>query len=391
MARNKAHFDRFAPHTRLKHAIYGRYIERWARILLSRWDKVRIVDACAGAGADDEGRPGSPLIAYNEGRTAAAQMSAQKGIAKEVEFIFIERSKGRMAKLRALLGERKSVRFVQGTLEDVIGELERDGNRVPHLYFIDPFGLAPLRADTIRRALAGPHNEVFLLFAGPAIRRHFGSYLSVQEQAPEADLFSNAGVDVPAGDDAGEEARLRGKIVSETILDTAFGDRAWRDILELPRQRRLDAAVSRYCELLEGLGAARVLPMPILDGSGNLKYHLIYATKSKRGYEVMKDAMERGLNEGMVGKEEHMRLGSTIPMHEVERLVRTRFAGREVLWSAAGGGETIRSYALEDTPASIRQVNELKERIATLKVPGRGPHRYWFPASSPDRSQLQRG
>jgi hypothetical protein len=130
------------------------------------------------------------------------------------------------------------------------------------------------------------------------------------------------------------------------------------------------------------MGAKCVLPMPILDGGGHLKYHLIYATKSGRGYEVMKDAMERGLSEELVGKEEHMRLGSTIPMREVERLVRQHFAGSEVCWSAKDAGQTIKGYALQETPASVRQVAELKKLIQNLKVPGKGPERYSFPPLS---------
>ena len=379
MARNKAHFNRFAPHTRLKHAIYRRYVERWARILLSRWDRVRIVDACAGAGADDEGTPGSPLIALNEGERAAAQISATKGTRKVVELVCIERSKGRLKNLRARVGERGGVTFIQGTLTEAIDHFVADGAKIPHLYFIDPFGLSPLRAETIRKALSGPHNEVFLLFAGPAIRRHFGSFLSVQDEpTSEPDLFGFADVGLNADEEA-EAARVRGAEASEQILDTAFGTRDWKEILDLPQNRRLEAAVAMYCDVLRQLGATHVLPMPILDGNGNLKYHLIYATKSPRGYEVMKDALERGLNEGIVGKEEQMHFGSTISPQEVERLVRQHFAGKEVPWSADEGGETVKGFALRDTPASVRQVNDLKERLKELKVPGRGVQRYRFP------------
>lgn len=381
MARNKAHFNRFAPHTRLKHAIYRRYVERWARILLSRWDRVRIVDACAGAGADDEGTPGSPLIALDEGERAAAQISAAKGIRKAVELVCIERSKGRLRKLQERVGSREGVTFIQGTLTDAIDRFVGDAARIPHLYFIDPFGLAPLRAETIRKALSGPHNEVFLLFAGPAIRRHFGSFLSVQDEpSVEQDLFGFADVGANPQDEEAEAARVRGAEASAQILDTAFGHRDWKAILNLPQKRRLEAAVEMYCDLLRELGATHVLPMPILDGNGNLKYHLIYATKSPRGYEVMKDALERGLNEGIVGKEEQMHFGSTISPHEVERLVRQHFAGKEAPWSADGNGETVKGFALRDTPASVRQVIDLKERLRELKMPGRGVQRYKFPS-----------
>jgi hypothetical protein len=67
MTKNKGHFEAFAPHTLLKHAVYDCYVERWSRILLRWHDTIRIVDACAGEGADDEGNPGSPLIALKNG------------------------------------------------------------------------------------------------------------------------------------------------------------------------------------------------------------------------------------------------------------------------------------------------------------------------------------
>jgi hypothetical protein len=338
------------------------------------------VDACAGAGADDEGTPGSPLIALEEGERAAAQISATKGTRKAVELVCIERSKGRLKKLRARVGDRGGVTFIQGTLADAIDRFVADGAKIPHLYFIDPFGLSPLRAETIKKALSGPHNEVFLLFAGPAIRRHFGSYLSIQDELDaEQDLFGFVEVGPNPQEEEAEAARQRGAEASEKILDTAFGHREWKEILKLPQRRRLEAAVGMYRDLLMELGATHVLPMPILDGNGNLKYHLIYATKSPRGYEVMKDALERGLNEGIVGKEEQMHFGSTISSHEVERLVRQHFAGKEVPWSATEEGQTVKGFALQETPASVRQVNELKERLKELKVSGRGVQRYRFP------------
>jgi hypothetical protein len=39
----------------------------------------------------------------------------------------------------------------------------------------------------------------------------------------------------------------------------------------------------------------------------------------------------------------------------------------------------VKGFALRETPASVRQVNDLKERLKDLKIPGRGVQRYRFP------------
>jgi three-Cys-motif partner protein len=266
MTKHRDHFESFAPHTLLKHAVYGFYVERWSRILLKYSDSVRIVDACAGEGGDVTGNPGSPLIALRNGAAAARQLTASSGVPKRVELVAIEKTLKNFRSLEERIGSEPNVRLVHGTLADIVESLGKDSAAVPHLYFIDPFGVSPLKADVIRRALRGPRNEVFLLFAGPAIRRHFGAYEGVfasDEELEQGSLFSDLGstaavsLPTPHQQIAAES--------SVAILDAAFGDADWRSLLTLPDDQRLMAAVELFCDVLCGLGAKRVLPMPILD------------------------------------------------------------------------------------------------------------------------------
>jgi hypothetical protein len=298
--------------------------------------------------------------------SAAGQLTARSGVSKRVELVAIEKTRAKFRALQQNIGSASTVRLVHGTLADVVDELGRDSEAVPHLYFIDPFGVSPLLADVIRKALRGPRNEVFLLFAGPAIRRHFGAYEGIftSDDNPQASLFSEPGPNLsgpsptPAQQIAAES--------SEGILDAAFGDADWRTLLALPANQRLTAAVDLYCEVLRGLGAKRVLPMPILDRKVNLKYHLIYATKSPTGFKVMKEEITRALNKGLVGSEQGVQMGMSGRISEVGDAIRKHFRGvPEVPWSA------VRDYALEETRYMPWQRERLQEELERFAVGGR--------------------
>lgn len=380
MTSNRDHFDSFAPHTRLKHAVYGYYVQRWARILLRNWDVVRIVDACAGEGADEAGKPGSPLIGLREADAAARQLSQSTGTRKSAELVAIEKDPAKFRKLSQVLSGRTGTRLENSTLGDVISSLEPDFARMPHLFFIDPFGLSPLQAHVIQRVLTGPRNEVFLLFAGQAIRRHFGSYVAARsgENEVQENLFGEL---LPESVPAAEpNVHLeRGGKISETTLDAAFGPLDWRTASKLPKERRLEAALTLYADLLCSFGARRVLPMPVFGPRGEFKYHLIYATKSERGYEVMKDAMRYGLKQGIVGSEAGMEFGMSVPVSQIAAAVVGRFAGQTVPWTG-DKGETVRAYALEHTPAMHNQMEQLRIALERYVVGGRrNAPMYTFP------------
>jgi hypothetical protein len=373
MTKNRDHFEVFAPHTLLKHAVYGFYVERWSRILLRFFDTLRIVDACAGEGGDVSGNPGSPLIALRKGAEAARQLTASSRVPKRVELIAIEKSLKNFRNLEQRIGSEPNVRLIHGTLADVIDSLGQQSAAVPHLYFIDPFGVSPLNASVIRRALQGPRNEVFLLFAGPAIRRHFGAFEGVyalDDETPQGSLFEEIPPERIATPPTFAQQTAAGS--SEGILDAAFGSADWRSLLKLPGNQRLTAAVDLYCDVLFGFGAKRVLPMPVLDRNLHLKYHLIYATKSPRGFDVMKDAMSRALGKGLVGSEWGVELGMSGKVSEVVAAIRKRFRGNaDVPW------REVKAYALEETRYMPWQRERLQSELEQFAVGGKSNARLY--------------
>jgi len=377
MVHNAGHFGTFEPHTQLKHEILRTYVERWARVLLmhakeSR-SRIRIVDACAGAGQDESGKPGSPLISIREAEQAQNQLARLRGFPVEIQVTAIEKDRGRYEQLAAMVGVFGGRhRAWQGTLADHSAALEADP--VPTLFFIDPFGLEPLQADVVRQALAGPKNEVLLLFADQAALRHIGAAATLDEpHEVQPSLFASEGTAATHQPGPSREQKLTGEAAIR-IMTAAFGHEGWRAVLDLPASLRRQALVDMYAELLGQFGAERVLALPIIGQRSHLKYHLIFGTHSGKGYEVMKDAVERAWGAELVDKRavELMQLGTATPVSAIVEMVLARFAGSPATsWRGDRPGESIRSYLLQDTAAMPHQFKEVKDRLAQYRVPGK--------------------
>lgn len=373
MAENADHFGKFEPHTLLKHAILRAYEERWARVLLVRpgspRTRVRIVDACAGAGQDASGNPGSPLISIREAEKAREQLTVLRGEPVQVQVVAIEKDRTRFEQLSQVVqGYGKRHAALCGTLGDYIARLERDFSDTPTLFFIDPFGMEPLQAEVVRRALGGPYNEVLLLFADQAALRHIGAAAAME--APEEQPLSLFGeVDAPQAPTPSKELKLTADAAIR-IMTAAFGDDRWRDVMNLPADRRRQALVDLYADLLRSMGAERVLSLPMIGKGSRLRYHLMFATKSGKGYEVMKDSVERAWNGELVEDRavQMMRMGVAAPSTAIEQEIRRFFAGKRIPWTGKRPDECVRIYALQNTPAMPHQLDDLKQRLAPLRV-----------------------
>lgn len=372
MVDSARHFESFEPHTLLKHAILRAYEERWARVLLFRSGsprrRVQIVDACAGAGQDEIGNPGSPLISIREAEKARDQLSALRGEPVEVQVVAIEKDRTRFTQLAQLVQTFQGRHAALcGTLGDFIARLEPDFISTPTLFFIDPFGMEPLQADVVRRALHGPQNEVLLLFADQAALRHIGAAAAVD--ASDEPVLSLFGDEEPAHVPAPSKELKLTADAAVRIMTAAFGDERWRTVLNLAPRRRRQALVDLYADALRSMGAQRVLSLPMIGKGSRLKYHLMFATKSGKGYEVMKDSIERAWNGDLldVRAVQMMRMGVAAPSAAIEESVRMRFAGRRVPWVGNRPNESVKTFALQDTPAMPHQLQDLKQRLAPLR------------------------
>jgi three-Cys-motif partner protein len=394
VTKSRAHFDEFKPHSRHKHLILKSYFEAWGRKLLLRpgaGTMVCYVDACAGPGIDDAGNHGSPIIAAKAAAMAEEQLGEMRGKTFRVQVIAIEEKAKRYAALVENLrpfGAR--ARALRGTLGEHLAAIEHEFGDTPTLHFIDPFGLKPLQAEVVRRALAHPKNEALILFADQAALRHFGAAVATETKATGRLRVHERQVSLFPELDAAEHAELEAKaqrsqealeITADRaiqILDAAFGGHSWFPIIEAtPAHLRREKFLQLYRAFLQEECRARyVLEVPVLSAEGDHMYFLVHATKSGKGFAAMKEAVEHALRHGPLPGPAVEQMWDLLrrDLADVAARVRAHFAGREVRWAPDKedrGAECIRHYALEETPIFPFQLPLLKERLRDYRQPGR--------------------
>jgi three-Cys-motif partner protein len=390
MTKSAKHFDEFEPHTRLKQLVLETYLKAWARKLLLRphaGDAVYYIDACAGRGMDDAGNDGSPVLAAREAKIVEAQFKDQFHRDVRVHVVAIEKVAAHFRALEQNLAPfAPGAQALRGTLPEHLATLLAEMGADPALFFIDPFGIEPLKADVVYTALNRPHTEIFLLFADQAALRHYGVLTA-----------DNEGIDTAAGQMAFEISFSEAQIAQhqelraaraaeleptreacEAIMNDAFGNPDWRTRIDAakPAERRQDI-LDLYSELLSDAGARYVLRIPIRNADNSHVYHLFHATRSPHGYVTMKEAVEGALNKAAVGGSviSTIRFLIRSDMAAVESRVRGNFAGQTVRWAEDENDKTapsVRRFALQETPAFPSELVGLKQRLASLRVPGRG-------------------
>lgn len=395
MARSDDHFEEFAPHSQYKHLILKAYFDAWLRKLALRrgaGPSLCYVDACAGCGADEAGNDGSPVIAALAAGEASRQVTAMRGAAPSIWVIAIEKDRGHHAVLTENLKPyAPAAEALLGELREHLQPLETRFGDTPTLYFIDPFGLAPLQADVVRRALAGSKNEVLLLFADQAALRHFGAAMATESKAarehrerleaapltlfPEME-FAEAAARAPKVARSQKALEITKERAIE-ILDTAFGSPAWRAeveaVAEVERRARFR---SLYADFLRTCDARYVLDIPVFNEDGEHVYTLIHATKSEHGYRTMKEAVAWALNKAPLRPEvvEAMRVEMSVPLEPVVTLLCERLAGRTERWAEDREDRrafSLKHYALVETPIAYFQLDALKALLKPFRVPGR--------------------
>lgn len=164
---------RLAPHTKAKHEILRRYLDRWFPILtLGGFGKVVYIDGFSGPGVYERGEPGSPIIALESALTHFKNGAIPGD--KKVIFGFIEEREDRVEMLRRLVSEKDLPENFEviveagnfdGHLSESLNDLRSRGAKIaPTFAFVDPFGTSGVPMELLHRLLAYPHTEVFTNF-----------------------------------------------------------------------------------------------------------------------------------------------------------------------------------------------------------------------------------
>jgi three-Cys-motif partner protein len=259
-----------------KHQILGKYLWPYANKLGSRYPRVWVVDAFAGAGAYASGSseaevPGSPLVIAK----VARKLELERGRSL-LHGINVERDPRIFERLRlALMPYHHLVRNLFGRFEDRLDEILDIVGNDPVLFFVDPFGMRGADIELMERVLARPNKTVTELLIN----------------------FSDRGFQRMAGCLEARAASARGKRAAETTvreLTRILGTHWWQGIWKnesLEAEQKCETAAELYCSML-GRRIEHVHPITMRDTwRGPARYRLVFATHSSHGVEVMSEVV----------------------------------------------------------------------------------------------------
>ena len=270
---------RIGPGTNEKYAILRGYLPPLSLIMRNQGYEHYFIDACAGSGMvyDYDGRKmieGSPII-MAQTREAVENTIKDKTKTHHVKCICIEVEDKTYEHLRKNVSPFSGfVRTIKGDcnekLDEVLDQISSDVKAKNHFAFvyIDPFGFGKptIQRKTVERILQRQFTELLVHFTWEGVSRLSGYTKRVDDPDPRVAQTARAFV---------------------KDLDIYLGD-GWKAIEEkkLSPGRRRDEYVQLYfSNLKQHYPLSTYTEIPA--GSRNPNYYLFFATRNRRGYQIM--------------------------------------------------------------------------------------------------------
>lgn len=247
-------------HTEAKHRVLRGYLDAWWPILLSRNSRVTYAEGYAGPGEYQEGEDGSPVVALN------SLLQRDKPVdlrGRQANVVLVEEDPARLdhcvARLQERVGplpEEVNVAPKPGRCEDVLLPTLRAVGAFGHpiLVNLDPFA-AGVPYEVVCEVAQNRSSEVLISFMMQWFIRW----------AENEDLEHG---------------------------DRQFGGTEWRQVAEVPRERKRRWLIDLYRQRLQDAGFQHTVWFELVDEGGHA-FALVFATTNSRGLEKMKESFWR--------------------------------------------------------------------------------------------------
>lgn len=314
------------PHTAAKHDILRAYLNAWYAILGNRWGRIVFLDGFAGPGVYSEGQKGSPLIAL-ESLLDHGHLNNMPNC--EFVFLFNERDTDRYTSLCSEVERMKAERGTWPTnisvypfnttfgdlADQLIEQKQRSGaHMAPTFAFIDPFGYTDVSMEQIATLLTSPSSEVFIYVDTRSLNR-----------------FSTAGN-------------------VDHHFEKLYGTSEYRNAPPAGDPDRVPFLIRLFERQLADVGNFdHVQAFQMRNARNAVAYHLVYATRSLKGLDTMKQAMWKVDPTGayefadvLAGQE--VLFGPEVNAAPLRAALMQRFAGRIV------DIDKVRTFTIAETP-----------------------------------------
>ena len=255
-------FEDPSEQSRVKAAIVSKYFDAWAKVMKPRARSGRIAyfDLFAGPGRYDTGEPSTPVLIL---RKALADSELRDMLVT----VFNDRNADHIDSLKRVVAEIPGIGALKhepGFDSAEIGERDAEFfesfSSIPSLFFLDPWGYKGLSLRLINSVIGSwgcdcifffNYNRVNPGLNNPMVKEHMRA------------LFGERQADALGQELAGLDAKDRETCIMEALCNA------------------LGAKLGRY-----------VLPFGFRNDEGTrTSHHLIFVSKSVRGYTIMKDIM----------------------------------------------------------------------------------------------------
>jgi three-Cys-motif partner protein len=313
MASRKDFFDRRSEHSEIKSRIVTSYFAMWARVMMGAATRgqrtVAYLDLFAGPGRYKDGTESTPIAILRKA-------IGQKDLENALVAIFNDKTKKIAFQLRTAVNELPGIEALKHRPEvenlevgpAIVGKFER-ASRMPTFLFADPWGYKGLSLALIQSILKDwgcdcvfffNYNRINMGISNNVVRVHMDV------------LFTKQRAD-----------SLRSRLP------------------RLQPWERERAVLNELSNALRELGGRYVLPFTFKNATGiRTTHHLIFVSKSFKGYEIMKGIMAKESSTFIDGVPSFeycaMREGAPPlpdlfrPMAELEKMLLEEFAGRQL-------------------------------------------------------------
>jgi three-Cys-motif partner protein len=258
--------------TQVKHFILRKYLERFAHIIGSGWSTITYVDCFSGPwkNQSEELKDTSFAIALEELRKARAT-HADRGRSIRLRAMFLERDVDAYAKLKEFADKISDLDVetrnseLAAAIDYVVDFVRRGGESSFPFFFIDPTGWKGFEMNLIAPLLRERPGEVLINFMTDYIRR-FIDHPQQQTREQFRMLFG------------AEDVKERIQALADP-------------------QEREDALFTSYAANVRQTGGfdyacSAIILYPDID---RRYFHLIYATRNRKGVEVFKSVEQRAM------------------------------------------------------------------------------------------------
>lgn len=260
--------------TLVKHIILKHYLERFAIIVGSHWDTLTYVDFFSGPWnvQSNDFKDSSFAIAIEQLCKARDVHKKRTGKTLKLRCFFLEKTPSAYTKLKQFADKINDViietknKELENAIQDILNFVQDGGPKSFPFIFIDPTGWSGFALETITPLLKLNPGEVLITFMTEHIRR----FIEWQQEQNQESFIK------------------------------LFGSSQFKDKLKgLDEKDREDATVAAYSECVKRVGAFGYTSSAIVlhPKKNRTHFHLIYATRDRKGVEVFKEAEKKAMSE----------------------------------------------------------------------------------------------